>query len=171
MDKDRIAKDIEMVYRALHQQRMNIVDVILMSKEATLAGNTTLVSMLSNAIFARADEQDKVMKDGLLVIMQSLLLAARCARKPPSDRSADLEDGLQEMMSDATPVGHSARLNKEGISGEEKYVIDKVFRLGGDTWLFYLRIQFGPVGREGQNRHALGQQSHANPPYQRDPHR
>ena len=61
MDGEGIAKDIEIVYRALHQQRMNIIDVILMSKEATLAGNLALVSKLSNAIFARADEQDKML--------------------------------------------------------------------------------------------------------------
>jgi hypothetical protein len=61
MDRDNIAKDIEIVYRALHQQRMNIMDVIVMSKEATIAGNIMLVSNLSHAIFARADEQDKMM--------------------------------------------------------------------------------------------------------------
>jgi len=61
MDRDNIAKDIEIVYKALHQQRMNIMDVIVMSKEATIAGNIMLVSNLSHAIFARADEQDKMM--------------------------------------------------------------------------------------------------------------
>ena len=61
MEKDNIAKEIEIVYRALHQQRMNILDVILMSKEATVTGNIMLVSNLSHAIFARADEQDKML--------------------------------------------------------------------------------------------------------------
>ncbi|MCX6773376.1 MAG: hypothetical protein NTY68_00030 [Candidatus Micrarchaeota archaeon] len=61
MEKDNIAKEIEIVYRALHQHKMNIIDVIVMSKEATLAGNVMLVSNLSHAIFARADEQDKML--------------------------------------------------------------------------------------------------------------
>jgi hypothetical protein len=47
------------------------------------------------------------------------------------------------MMSGATLVGHSTRTNKEGIFGEERYVIDKVSKVAGDTWLLQARIHYG----------------------------
>jgi hypothetical protein len=83
------------------------------------------------------------MKSRILTLMLSLVLAAGCARKPPADRTADLEKRFQEMMSGVTLVGHSTRLNREGLFGEERYVIDKVSKLAGDTWLFHARIQYG----------------------------
>ena len=80
------------------------------------------------------------MHKALLVIL-AILLAGGCARKPPAQ--ADLEKQFQEMMSNATLVGHSTRLNKEGIAGEERYVIEKVSKISGDTWLFQARMQYG----------------------------
>ncbi|HYP09669.1 MAG TPA: hypothetical protein VER03_25820 [Bryobacteraceae bacterium] len=50
------------------------------------------------------------------------------------------------MMSGSTMVGYSSRDNKPGISGEERYHIDKVTRLGGDTWLFQTRMAY--AGKE-----------------------
>jgi len=46
-------------------------------------------------------------------------------------------------MSGVTLVGHSAGPNQEGLSGEEKYVIEKVAHLTGDTWLLQARLQYG----------------------------
>ena len=80
------------------------------------------------------------MHKGLLVILL-VLLAAGCARKPPAE--ADLEKQFQEMMSGVTLVGHSTRLNREGLFGEERYVIEKVSKISGDTWLFQARMQYG----------------------------
>ena len=40
-------------------------------------------------------------------------------------------------MSGVTLVGHSTRLNQEGLFGEEKYVIDSVSKLAGETWLIF----------------------------------
>ena len=80
------------------------------------------------------------MHKGLLVIF-AVLLAAGCARKPPAQ--ADLEKRFQEMMSGVTLVGHSTRLNREGLFGEERYVIEKVSKISGDTWLFQARMQYG----------------------------
>ena len=78
-----------------------------------------------------------------LALLLAALLIAGCARKPAADASADLEKRFQEMMSGVTLVGHSTRLNQEGIAGEEKYVIEKVSKLAGDTWLFHARLQYG----------------------------
>ena len=59
---------------------------------------------------------------------------ARCGSQRGARKEIPGDDG-------ATLVGHSTRLNKEGIFGEERYVIDKVSKLAGDTWLFHARLQ------------------------------
>lgn len=46
-------------------------------------------------------------------------------------------------MRGVTLVGRSSRLNSDHISGEERYVIEKVSKLTGDTWLFQARMQIG----------------------------
>ena len=72
-----------------------------------------------------------------------LFLYAGCARKPSTDPQADLEQKFQQMMSGVTLIGHSASLKDESTAGEEKYIIEKVSKLGGETWLFNTRIQYG----------------------------
>jgi len=47
------------------------------------------------------------------------------------------------MMSGVTLIGHSASLKDESIAGEEKYGIEKVSKLGRETWLFHVHIQYG----------------------------
>ena len=71
-----------------------------------------------------------------------LLLAAGCAKKDTGG-FADLEKKFQESMSGATLVGYSTRLDKPGVSGEERYVIEKVSKMAGDVWLFQARMRFG----------------------------
>jgi hypothetical protein len=71
----------------------------------------------------------------------ALWLSTGCSRKP--DNNADLEKQFQEMMTGVTLVGHSTRTNQEGLFGEEKYRIDKVSKVAGDTWLIQARIQYG----------------------------
>jgi hypothetical protein len=82
------------------------------------------------------------MKSALLATIPLLLLTG-CARKPGSDVQADLDQKFQQMMSGVTLIGHSATLKDESVAGEEKYVIEKVSKLGGETWLFHVRIQYG----------------------------
>ena len=82
------------------------------------------------------------MKSALLATILVLLLAG-CARKPGTDLQADLDQKFQQMMSGVTLIGHSATLKDESVAGEEKYVIEKVSKLGGETWLFHVRIQYG----------------------------
>ena len=72
-----------------------------------------------------------------------LFLLTGCARKPTIDIQSDLEQKFQQMMSGVTLIGHSASLTDESVAGEEKYVIEKVSKLRGDTWLFHVRIQYG----------------------------
>jgi len=54
-----------------------------------------------------------------------------------------LEQKFQQMMSGVTLIGHSANSNGESVPGEEKYVIEKVSKLAGETWLFHVRIKYG----------------------------
>ena len=82
------------------------------------------------------------MKRALLATILLFLLTG-CARKPSVDFQADLEQKFQQMMSGVTLIGHSASLKDESVAGEEKYVIEKVSKLGGETWLFHARIQYG----------------------------
>ena len=83
------------------------------------------------------------MKSPLLATMVLSFLFAGCARKPGSDTQTGLEEKFQQMMSGVTLMGHSASMKGESMSGEEKYVIEKVSKLSGETWLFHVRIQYG----------------------------
>ncbi len=71
-----------------------------------------------------------------------LLLAAGCAKKD-TGAAADLEKKFQDTLSGVTLVGYSTRLNKPGLSGEERYVIESVSKMTGDLWLFHARLRFG----------------------------
>ena len=46
-----------------------------------------------------------------------------------------------ESMSGVVLVGYSTRLNREGLSGEERYYIDSVTHVAGDTWMFKTRMK------------------------------
>ena len=78
-----------------------------------------------------------------MIMVLSLLLAAGCSRKSGADSAAENEKRFEEMMTGVTLVGHSTRANKEGVGGEERYGIDKVSKLAGDTWLLHARIKYG----------------------------
>jgi hypothetical protein len=74
-----------------------------------------------------------------------LLLAAAvsgCGSKVATTQDA-LDKKFQEMMNGASLVGRSSRLNSDKISTEEKYVIEGVTKLTGETWLFRARFQYG----------------------------
>lgn len=78
-----------------------------------------------------------------LPLLLAILMIPGCSRKQSA--SVDLDRQFQEMMRGVTLVGYSTRTNKEGLSGEERYVIDKVSKLTGDTWLFQARLQYGSL--------------------------
>jgi hypothetical protein len=71
-----------------------------------------------------------------------LLVTVACSKKDVGG-AADLEKKFQENMSGVTLVGYSTRLHKAGVSGEERYVIEKVSKMTGDMWLFRTRLRFG----------------------------
>src|SRR5258706_9837687 len=72
-----------------------------------------------------------------------LVALGGCSKKGPPAQ-AELEKQFEQMMTGVTLVGHSTRLNREGVApGEEKYVIEKVSKLTGETWLIRARMQYG----------------------------
>jgi len=77
---------------------------------------------------------------GVAIIL--LLLMAGCAKKD-SASAVDLEKKFQDALSGATLVGNSTRLNKPGVSAEERYAIEKVSKMSCDLWLFQTRLRFG----------------------------
>lgn len=65
-----------------------------------------------------------------------------CAKRAPITQD-DLDRKFEDMMRGVTLVGRSSVLKSDKISGEEKYVIEKVSKLTGETWLFQARFQWG----------------------------
>lgn len=76
-------------------------------------------------------------------IWLAVLLLAGCSRKPVTADAANLEKQFEEMIAGSTLVGKSTLLNRDGLSGEERYAIDKVSKISGDTWLFTARMRLG----------------------------
>jgi len=76
-----------------------------------------------------------------LCLTTLLLVSVGCSRKTDPDRAA-LEKQFEETMSGATLVGHFTRGDRPGLT-EEKYTVQKVSKLAGDTWLFTARVQYG----------------------------
>ena len=76
------------------------------------------------------------------VLLAAVLLLTACGRSRGSDATADRNKRFAESMSGVTLVGYSTRLNREGLSKEERYRIDGVTHVSGDTWLFRTRLQY-----------------------------
>jgi len=76
----------------------------------------------------------------LLLLMLAALLFAGCGQKPVTAQDT-LDAKFEEMMKGVTLVGRSSRLDNDKISGEEKYVIEGVSKMAGDTWLLRTRMQ------------------------------
>ena len=74
-----------------------------------------------------------------VAVVLSVVLLASCGKKP----AVDVEAQFEKMMTGAVMVGHSTLDGKEGLSGEERYSIDRVAKIGGDTWMFQARMKLG----------------------------
>lgn len=70
-----------------------------------------------------------------------VLFLAGCGANAVSQQ-AEYERLFQERMQDVTLVGYSTRSNKEGTFGPEKYKIESVSKVSGDTWLFKTRLRY-----------------------------
>jgi len=67
-------------------------------------------------------------------------LVGACGKKPVTSQD-NLDRSFEQMMSGVTLVGRSSNLNGDKIGNEEKYVIDGVSKVTGDTWLLRTRLQ------------------------------
>lgn len=89
------------------------------------------------------------MKSALLLLVVFLAISSGIFfyvsnSTPPTE--LERNQAFTQSMSGAVLIGHSTRLNREGLSGEERYYIDGVTHLTGDSWLFRSRMKMG--GRE-----------------------
>jgi hypothetical protein len=81
-------------------------------------------------------------KTHLPLIALTILLLSACGKKPVTTQD-DLDRKFAEMMNGVTLVGRSTRLDSDKVHGEERYVIESVSKMTGDTWLFRSRMQYG----------------------------
>jgi hypothetical protein len=72
-----------------------------------------------------------------VALIAFLLLVAGCSKKA----APDLEKQFEQMMTGAALVGRSTLDGKDGLSGEERYSIDRVAKLSGDVWMFQARMK------------------------------
>ena len=70
-----------------------------------------------------------------------LLLMIGCSKKPVTPQD-DLDKKFQQQMKGVTLIGRSSRQSSDKISSEEKYLIEGVSKLAGETWLFRSRFQY-----------------------------
>ena len=76
----------------------------------------------------------------LLAIVAVIVILGGCGKKVQTSQD-ELDRKFQERG--VTLVGRSTRTNDDKVIGQEKYVIEKVSKLTGDTWLFQARMQYG----------------------------
>ena len=78
-------------------------------------------------------------------IFALVLAAGGCSRQAPpgADEQAQRDRDFEAMMTNVSLVGQSTMFGREGISGKEEYVIEKVSRVAGDNWLFHTTMKLG----------------------------
>ena len=76
----------------------------------------------------------------IAIIVTAVLLAA-CSRRAASADAAALEKEFQESLTGATLVGNFT-MGNDGRLREEKYIIEKVSKVSGETWLFQARVHY-----------------------------
>lgn len=73
-------------------------------------------------------------------LLAALLLLTACSKT--DTLQAQYETKFQNDMRGVTLVGYSTRTNKEGTFGPEKYKIESVSKITGDSWLFQTRLRY-----------------------------
>lgn len=78
---------------------------------------------------------------GVIVIALAALAVFAMTRGSAPQSEIERNRAFTESMSGVTLVGNSTRLSREGIFGPERYYIDGVNHVSGDTWLFRTRLK------------------------------
>jgi hypothetical protein len=78
----------------------------------------------------------------MVLIAIAALLAFALFRGRPAQSEVERNRAFTQSMAGVTLVGSSTRLNREGLSGPERYHIDGVTHVSGDTWLFRARLNY-----------------------------
>jgi hypothetical protein len=81
-------------------------------------------------------------KNRFLPLLCVLLALNGCSKKVVTTQD-ELDRKFEEMMKGVALVGRSSRLHDDKIIGQEKYVIESVSKLSGETWLLRSRFQYG----------------------------
>jgi hypothetical protein len=77
------------------------------------------------------------------IVPIAILIALSACSKKVETTQDNLDRKFEEMMKGVTLTGRSSRQGNDKISGEEKYVIESISKLAGDTWLFRARFKYG----------------------------
>jgi hypothetical protein len=78
----------------------------------------------------------------VIVLIVATLLAFAMLRTKTPQSEVDRNRAFTQSMADVTLVGNSTRLNREGVFGPERYHIDGVNHVSGDTWVFRTRLRY-----------------------------
>jgi hypothetical protein len=82
----------------------------------------------------------RVLLLGAIVVAAVIIFALTRGSNPPSE--AERNRAFTQSMSGVTLVGHSTRISRDGVFGPERYYIDGVNHVTGDTWLFRTRLLY-----------------------------
>jgi hypothetical protein len=82
----------------------------------------------------------RVLLLGAIVVAAVIIFALTRGSNPPSE--AERNRAFTQSMSGVTLVGHSTRISRDGVFGPERYYIDGVNHVTGDTWLFRTRLEY-----------------------------
>jgi len=84
------------------------------------------------------------MKRALLLVGAILAAVAIffLTRGGTSQSESERNEAFTRRMSGVTLVGNSTMDNRDGISGPERYHIDSIAHVAGDTWLFRTRLNY-----------------------------
>jgi hypothetical protein len=83
------------------------------------------------------------MKLPMSLVSLVALASIACSRDEAPPSEAERDRVFEEMMTNVSLVGHSTSFDREGITGEEEYAIEKASRIAGDRWLFQARLKIG----------------------------
>ena len=78
----------------------------------------------------------------ILLIVIAALLAYALFRGRTAPSEAERNSAFAQSMSGVTLVGHSTRQDREGLFGPERYHIEGITHMSGDTWLFRVRMNY-----------------------------